>query len=166
MKPFNLVLLPGLDGTGIFLQPLLAALPATIRPLVVAYPASGPTRYTDLLPIIREAVAPLSEFHLLGWSFSGPLALRRHRHVDVARRAACSAVAAEAARRPVPAGEDADLARALGTHAGEAHARSHAGRRARGAALLPTAGDVSRRQPGQRCAAALPRRDPARAAVG
>ena len=55
--PLNLVLLPGLDGTAIFLQPLLAALPASIRPLVVAYPATGPTRYTDLLPIVREAVA-------------------------------------------------------------------------------------------------------------
>src|SRR5262245_35518163 len=75
MRPFNLVLLPGLDGTGIFLQPLLAALPASIRPLVVVYPARGPNRYTDFLPIIREAVAPLSEFHVLGWSFSGPLAL-------------------------------------------------------------------------------------------
>ncbi|HJY76089.1 MAG TPA: alpha/beta hydrolase [Burkholderiales bacterium] len=75
MRPFNLVLLPGLDGTGIFLQPLLAALPASVRPLVVAYPTTGPTRYTDLLPIIGDAVAPLSEFHVLGWSFSGPLAL-------------------------------------------------------------------------------------------
>ena len=71
----NLVLLPGLDGTGIFLKPLLGALPATIRPLVVVYPGIGPNRYNDLLPIIRQAVAPLSEFHVLGWSFSGPLAL-------------------------------------------------------------------------------------------
>src|SRR5262245_12922826 len=71
----NLVLLPGLDGTGIFLKPLLAALPASVRPLVVAYPKTGPSRYTELLPTIREAAAPLSEFHVLGWSFSGPLAL-------------------------------------------------------------------------------------------
>jgi pimeloyl-ACP methyl ester carboxylesterase len=50
----NLVLLPGLDGTGIFLQPLLEALPANVRPLVVSYPVSGSNRYVDLLTFVRE----------------------------------------------------------------------------------------------------------------
>jgi len=35
----NVVLLPGLDGTGILFRPLLAALPADIQPKVIAYPA-------------------------------------------------------------------------------------------------------------------------------
>lgn len=74
-KPVTLVLLPGLDGTEIFLQPLLKALPQTVRPLVVSYPISGSNRYADLLAIVREAVAGLDHFHVLGWSFSGPLAL-------------------------------------------------------------------------------------------
>ena len=74
-KPLTLVLLPGLDGTDIFLQPLLKALPDSVRPLVVSYPASGSNRYADLLTIVREAVAGLDQFHVLGWSFSGPLAL-------------------------------------------------------------------------------------------
>ena len=69
------MLLPGLDGTEIFLQPLLKALPDSVRPLVVSYPLSGPNRYPDLLAIVREAVAGIGEFHVLGWSFSGPLAL-------------------------------------------------------------------------------------------
>lgn len=72
----TLVLLPGLDGTDIFLQPLLRALPDSVRPLVITYPASGPNRYVDLLTVVREAVAGLQEFHVLGWSFSGPLALK------------------------------------------------------------------------------------------
>ena len=75
MTPLTLVLLPGLDGTEIFFQPLLKALPDSVRPLVVSYPASGSNRYADLLTIVREAVAGLDQFHVLGWSFSGPLAL-------------------------------------------------------------------------------------------
>ena len=75
MKPATLVLLPGLDGTEIFLQPLLKALPDCVRPLVVSYPASGSNRYADLLAIVRQAVVGLDHFHVLGWSFSGPLAL-------------------------------------------------------------------------------------------
>jgi len=73
--PSTLVLLPGLDGTEIFLQPLLKALPDSVRPLVVSYPVSGSNRYAELLEVVREAVAGLGEFHVLGWSFSGPLAL-------------------------------------------------------------------------------------------
>jgi pimeloyl-ACP methyl ester carboxylesterase len=74
-KPVTLVLLPGLDGTEIFLQPLLKVLPESVRALVVCYPVAGPNRYLDLLAIVREAVAGLDQFHFLGWSFSGPLAL-------------------------------------------------------------------------------------------
>lgn len=70
-----LVLLPGLDGTEIFLQPLLAALPEKIRPLVVTYPETGIQRYAHLLEVVRKAVDGIPAFHLLGWSFSGPLAL-------------------------------------------------------------------------------------------
>jgi pimeloyl-ACP methyl ester carboxylesterase len=70
----NLVLLPGLDGTEIFLQPLLQALPSDVRPLVVTYPDAH--RYEDLLPVVRNRVANLDRFHVLGWSFAGPLAVR------------------------------------------------------------------------------------------
>jgi pimeloyl-ACP methyl ester carboxylesterase len=74
-KPTTLVLLPGLDGTEILLQPLLASLPHSVRPLVVGYPAHGPNGYADLLDIVRRAVAHLPDCYVLGWSFSGPLAL-------------------------------------------------------------------------------------------
>jgi pimeloyl-[acyl-carrier protein] methyl ester esterase len=71
----TLVLLPGLDGTEIFFRPLIAALPRWIKPLVVTYPASGANDYPDLLSVIRAAIAGSREFYVLGWSFSGPLAL-------------------------------------------------------------------------------------------
>ena len=71
----TLVLLPGLDGTGIFFGPLLRHLPAWIDPVVIAYPSSGPNGYDDLLPIVIREVATLKSFVILGWSFGGPLAL-------------------------------------------------------------------------------------------
>jgi pimeloyl-ACP methyl ester carboxylesterase len=69
------VLLPGLDGTDVFLRPLLASLPQSIRPLVICYPESGPNGYADLLALVLRAVEGIPEFYVLGWSFSGPLAL-------------------------------------------------------------------------------------------
>src|SRR5688572_7920283 len=71
----TLVVLPGLDGTDVFFRPFLAALPATIRPLVVDYPQSGANGYDDLLRVVRDAVAEIPQFYVLGSSFSGPLAV-------------------------------------------------------------------------------------------
>jgi pimeloyl-ACP methyl ester carboxylesterase len=75
VKPATLVLLPGLDGTEVFFRPLLAALPPAIRPHVVRFPVTGSNEYADLLAIVREAVASIPHCFVLGWSFSGPLAL-------------------------------------------------------------------------------------------
>lgn len=69
------MLLPGLDGTAAMFGPLLAVLPPWIRPVVVTYPASGPNGYGDLLPLVHRVVAGTPSFHVLGWSFGGPLAL-------------------------------------------------------------------------------------------
>jgi len=71
----TLVLLPGLDGTEIFFRPLLAALPKWVKPVVVTYPTSGATHYSHLLTVVQAAVEDCKEFYVLGWSFSGPLAL-------------------------------------------------------------------------------------------
>ena len=73
--PTTLVLLPGLDGTEVFFEPLLASLPESVRPLVVSYPHSGDYGYAELLALVRGAVAGIPECYVLGWSFSGPLAL-------------------------------------------------------------------------------------------
>src|SRR5919106_6205527 len=53
--PATLVLLPGLDGTEILLQPLLGSLPRAVRPLVVTYPVSGDNSYAELLALVRRA---------------------------------------------------------------------------------------------------------------
>ncbi len=71
----TLVLLPGLDGTEVFFGPLLRALPSEIDVRVVTYPPTGPNRYADLLPRVRAAIADVENCVVLGWSFSGPLAL-------------------------------------------------------------------------------------------
>ena len=72
----KLVLLPGLDGTGILFEPLIRALPQGICPLVQSYPGDVPLSYEELLPIIQSALPASEPFILLGESFSGPLALR------------------------------------------------------------------------------------------
>jgi pimeloyl-ACP methyl ester carboxylesterase len=71
----TLVLLPGLDGTAVFFAPLLAALPPGVQPLVVTYPHSADHGYAELLALVRERLAGVGECWVLGWSFSGPLAL-------------------------------------------------------------------------------------------
>ena len=71
----TLVLLPGLDGTEIFFGPLLAVLPQWVKPVLVTYPMSDANQYSDLLAVVQAAVEDAEEFYVLGWSFSGPLAL-------------------------------------------------------------------------------------------
>jgi pimeloyl-ACP methyl ester carboxylesterase len=75
MAKTPLVLLPGMDGTGILFEPLLQALPGNIRPIVVSYPPGTPMTYEQLLPIASEALPKHDPFVLLGESFSGPLAI-------------------------------------------------------------------------------------------
>src|ERR1700677_2682366 len=70
-----LVLLPGLDGTGIQFRPLLPHLPKEIRPIVLSYPPDQALGYADLLPRVLSALPKDVPFVLLGESFSGPLAI-------------------------------------------------------------------------------------------
>jgi pimeloyl-ACP methyl ester carboxylesterase len=79
MPPLSLVLLPGMDGTGLLFAPLLRALPAEVEPLAVAYPGDTPLPYSALAELVLEALAELPagrDVVLLGESFSGPVALR------------------------------------------------------------------------------------------
>lgn len=76
MKPIYLVLLPGLDGTGLLFQPLIEMLPSNIKPIVVSYPPDKLLGYNELLPIVLKCLPTDKSFIVLGESFSGPLALR------------------------------------------------------------------------------------------
>jgi pimeloyl-ACP methyl ester carboxylesterase len=75
MADMNIVLLPGLDGTGVMFEPLLAVLPAELEPIVIAYPHNESLGYNELLPRVLGALPTDKPFVLLGESFSGPLAL-------------------------------------------------------------------------------------------
>ena len=68
-----LVLLPGLDGTPILFEPILDKL--GIEALPVSYPQTVPSDYDTLLPVVLAGLPKDRDFVLLGWSFSGPLAL-------------------------------------------------------------------------------------------
>jgi pimeloyl-ACP methyl ester carboxylesterase len=71
----RLLLLPGLDGTGDLFEPLVSELPDDIVRSVVTYPTDGDQRYSQLLTYVKSAVPTDGPWFVLGWSFSGPLAL-------------------------------------------------------------------------------------------
>jgi len=75
-RALTLVLLPGLDGTGEFFQPLLDCLDgAGIRIRVVRYPVDGGLDYPACTALARAALPVDGPFILLGESFSGPIAI-------------------------------------------------------------------------------------------
>jgi pimeloyl-[acyl-carrier protein] methyl ester esterase len=75
MPETALILLPGLDGSGVMLRPLLQHLPREIRAIPVSYPKDKMLGYADLLPLVLAAIPADLPFVLLGESFGGPLAL-------------------------------------------------------------------------------------------
>jgi pimeloyl-[acyl-carrier protein] methyl ester esterase len=72
----NLVLFPGLDGTGVLMRPLLAALPPAPAPVVVTYPGDEVLGYDALLARVLADLPRGRPFVLVGESYGGPLALR------------------------------------------------------------------------------------------
>ena len=75
MSRASLLLLPGLDGTGILFTPLLHAMSAEWDVKVISYPPDPALRYQDYLDLVRKAL-PAGDFFILGESFSGPIALK------------------------------------------------------------------------------------------
>lgn len=70
------VFLPGLDGTGTLLEPVLQYIPDGVRAIIVRYPTSTPSDASELLEIIEAAIPANEEFALIAESFTGPLALK------------------------------------------------------------------------------------------
>ena len=70
----TLVLLPGMDGTGILFEPFLQALPPDLPVKVVAYPGHAPLSCEELESLVQTALPAQSPIVLLGESFSGPIA--------------------------------------------------------------------------------------------
>lgn len=71
----QVVMLPGLDGTGLLSAHFVEAMQARgIQMQVLPMPARGPQDYTTLASILRPQL-PASPFVLLAESFAGPLAI-------------------------------------------------------------------------------------------
>lgn len=71
----TLVLLPGLDGTGLMLADFVASLEPGINAVVASYPSSTPLGYAELEPIARSFLPRDQPYYLLAESFSGPVAV-------------------------------------------------------------------------------------------
>lgn len=72
--PPKLILLPGLDGTGILFRPLLAALPKDIQSKVIAYPPDQAISLAEHAQLVARQL-PREDVVLLAESFSGLVAL-------------------------------------------------------------------------------------------
>jgi pimeloyl-ACP methyl ester carboxylesterase len=72
----HLVLLPGLDGTGILFRPFIESLPADIQPVVIPFPGTEALDYPGLVRFVAPRLPRSAPFVLLGESFSGPIALQ------------------------------------------------------------------------------------------
>jgi pimeloyl-ACP methyl ester carboxylesterase len=72
----NLVILPGLDGTGTRFADFIRAISPTVDARVIPFPTDEPLGYTQLEALVRQALPSDRRFVLLAESFSGPLAIR------------------------------------------------------------------------------------------
>ncbi|MEC9047778.1 MAG: alpha/beta hydrolase [Planctomycetota bacterium] len=70
------VLLPGMDGTDVLYRPLIRALAPDTHVEVVEYPTGGARSYDDAVRHASERLSKWPRCHIVGWSFSGPVALR------------------------------------------------------------------------------------------
>ncbi|HEX7642301.1 MAG TPA: alpha/beta hydrolase [Burkholderiaceae bacterium] len=71
----TVVLLPGMDGTGLLFQPWIAAKPDGFDLRVIDYPVDAALGYQELLPLVRVRLPQDRPYILLAESFSGPLGL-------------------------------------------------------------------------------------------
>ncbi len=72
----TLLLIPGLDGTGLVFEPLLAHLPTEIDAQVVRYPADRVMSFKEHVAFVRKQLPKKKPFVLLAESFSGPIGLQ------------------------------------------------------------------------------------------
>jgi len=71
----TIVLLPGMDGTGMLFRPWNDAKPENVELRVIDYPTDVALAYEDLLPLVRARLPQDRPYVLLAESFSGPLGL-------------------------------------------------------------------------------------------
>ena len=71
----TLVLLPGLDGTGLLFADFAASFGPEVKVIVASYPNDIPLGYSELEPIARSFLPLDQPFFLLAESFSGPIGI-------------------------------------------------------------------------------------------
>lgn len=71
----TLVLLPGLDGSGDFFEPLIEALPDGFDAIVVRYPGDQPLDYPGHVAFVNSQLPSGQPFVVVAESFSGPVAI-------------------------------------------------------------------------------------------
>lgn len=69
-----LILLPGMDGTGILFKPFLNALPKNILTKLITYPCEQMLSYDELVLFVQRQLPEKTEYIILAESFSGPIA--------------------------------------------------------------------------------------------
>lgn len=72
----NLLLLPGIDGTGELFSSFTNALPPEFTSYMVSYPSDRIIDYANLVPAIREVMPWGNPYTIVAESFAGPLALQ------------------------------------------------------------------------------------------
>jgi pimeloyl-[acyl-carrier protein] methyl ester esterase len=72
----QLIILPGLDGTGARLAAFLREMERAVPTRVIGYPADRPLGYAELESLVRQALPERERYVLLAESFSGPIAIR------------------------------------------------------------------------------------------
>lgn len=98
--PVRLIVLPGLDGTGILSRDIADALPSWIDPVVVSYPVDRFLGYDRLAARIAAELPDEGRVAILGESYSGPLAIRIT--AEFANRVSALVLSSTFARAPVP----------------------------------------------------------------
>src|ERR1043166_1049948 len=74
--PLDIVLLPGLDGTGRLFRFFVDALPAHLRAHVVAYRPDVAQSHAELAAYVEALIPRDRPFAIVAESFSGPVAIR------------------------------------------------------------------------------------------
>ena len=70
----QLILLPGMDGTGILFKPLIEKLPKSLSTTVISYPLDDKLSYQDLVFFVKEYLPENENYIIVAESYSGPIA--------------------------------------------------------------------------------------------
>ena len=70
----QLILLPGMDGTGILFKPFIDELPQDLAVNPISYPDNEHLNYQQLADLVRKSLPIEEEFIIVAESYSGPVA--------------------------------------------------------------------------------------------